>query len=160
MSTEFRVTALPADELERIRARGVDDFGNALEPGTVTGPGTPLRCCLREAEPGERVVLIAWRPADVGGPYAEVGPVFVHAQACAGYAGEDRYPESFRARNQLLRAYDAHGRQVENVVVDGPAAERAITDLLGRPGVAYLHSRNVLAGCYMFAVHPADASRA
>jgi hypothetical protein len=159
MSTGFRVAALPADELGRIRARGVDDFGNPLEPTTVTGPGTPLRCCLREAEPGERVVLIAYRPAAVGGPYAEVGPVFVHADACAGYADEDRYPEGFRSRQQLLRAYDARGWQVENVVVDGPAAERAITDLLGRPDVAYLHSRNVLAGCYMFAVHPtSDAS--
>ena len=151
----FRVAALPADELERIRARGVDDFGNALEPITVTEPGTPLRCCLRDAEPGERVALIAYRPAAVGGPYAEVGPVFVHAEACAGYPDAARYPESFRARNQLLRAYDERGRQVENVIIDGPVAERAITDLLGRPGVAYLHSRNVLAGCYMFAVHPA-----
>jgi hypothetical protein len=154
MSTGFRVAALPADDLERIRARGVDDFGNALEPETVTGAGTPLRCCLREAEPGERVVLIAYRPATVAGPYAEVGPVFVHAEGCPGYADETRYPQGFRARNQLLRAYDARGRQVENVLVDGPVAERAITDLLGRPGVAYLHSRNVLAGCYMFAVHP------
>jgi hypothetical protein len=154
MSTGFRVAALPADELERIRARGVDDFGNVLEPVPVTGPGTPLRCCLREAEPGERVVLIAWRPAPVSGPYAEVGPVFVHAEACPGYAEEDRYPEGFRSRQQLLRAYDTLGRQVENVIVDGPAAERGITGLLGRPDVAYLHSRNVLAGCYMFAVHP------
>jgi hypothetical protein len=161
MTTGFRVAALPADELERIRARGVDDFGNLLEPVTVNRPGTPLRCCLREAEPGERVVLIAYRPATVGGPYAEVGPVFVHAEACGGYADEDRYPEGFRSRQQLLRAYDARGRQVENVVVDGPAAERAIRDLLGRPGVGYLHSRNVLAGCYMFAVHPAgDRSEA
>ena len=156
MSTAFRVAALPADELERIRERGVDDFGNALEPETVTGGGTPLRCCLRDAEPGERVVLIAYRPATIDGPYAEVGPVFVHAEACEGYADEGRYPEGFRSRNQLLRAYDARGRQVENVVVDGGAAERSITGLLQRPGVAYLHSRNVLAGCYMFAVHPAD----
>ena len=156
MSTGFRVAALPPDQLERIRAHGVDDFGNPLEPVTVTGPGTPLRCCLRDAEPGERVVLLAYRPAAVGGPYAEVGPVFVHAEACDGYADEDHYPEGFRSRQQLLRAYDARGWQVENVVVDGPAAERAITDLLGRPDVAYLHSRNVLAGCYMFALHPAS----
>jgi hypothetical protein len=156
MSTGFRVAAVPGDELERIRANGVDDFGNPVEPVTVTtAGGTPLRCCLRDAEPGERVALIAYRPAAVGGPYAEVGPVFVHAEACPGYQDEDRYPEGFRGRNQLLRAYDARGRQVENVVVDGAAAERAITGLLQRPEVAYLHSRNVLAGCYMFAVHPA-----
>ena len=54
MSTAFRIAALPVDELERIRANGVDDFGNPLEPVDVTGPGTPLRCCLRDAEPGER----------------------------------------------------------------------------------------------------------
>jgi hypothetical protein len=156
MTGAFRIAALPADELERIRAAGVDDFGNLLEPVTVsTTGGTPLRCCLREAEAGERVVLIAYRPAAVGGPYAEVGPVFVHAETCDGYTDEDHYPEGFRSRQQLLRAYDAGGRQVENVIVDGPAAERAIGDLLGRPRVAYLHSRNVLAGCFMFAVHPA-----
>ena len=79
----------------------------------------------------------------------------MHAGACAGYADDDRYPEGFRGRNQLLRAYDARGRQVENVVVDGAAAERAITGLLARPDVAFLHSRNVLAGCYMFTVRPA-----
>jgi len=157
-STAFRVRAIRRDELEHIRARGLDDFGNRLEPFMVTEGGAPLRCCLRDAQPGERIALIAYRPASVGGPYAEVGPVFVHAEACAGYADVDRYPEGFRGRNQLLRAYDAQGRQVENVVVDGAAAERGIAGLLARPDVAYLHSRNVLAGCYMFAVHPAGVS--
>lgn len=150
----FRIAALPAADLERIRARGEDDFGNPVEPFEATSTGMPLRCCLRDATPGEQVALIACRPSPVPGPYAEVGPVFVHAQACLGYAEADRYPQGYRGRNQLLRAYDARGHQVENVVVDGPAAEHAITDLLGRPGVAFLHSRNVLAGCYMFAVHP------
>ena len=154
-STAFRVAALPAAELQRIRERGVDDFGNAVEPFTTTEAGAPLRCCLRDAEAGERIALIAYRPSPVPGPYAEVGPVFVHAEACEGYADEDRYPQGFRSRNQLLRAYDERGRQVENVIVDGAAAERGITALLERPDVAFLHSRNVLAGCYMFTVRPA-----
>jgi hypothetical protein len=149
----FRVDAIPPAELDRIRANGVDDFGYPLEPRVVRDSGgTPLRCCLREAKAGERVVLIAYRPAAVGGPYAEVGPVFVHAQRCDGYRGTGRYPEGFRHRQQLLRAYDARGRQVENVIVDGVRAEFAINDLLGRQDVAFLHSRNVLAGCYMFAI--------
>jgi hypothetical protein len=149
----FRVDAIPAVELDRIRAAGVDDFGNPLEPRVVRqAGGTPLRCCLREADAGERVVLIAYRPSEVGGPYAEVGPVFVHAEHCDGYAETGRYPQGFRHRQQLLRAYDARGRQVENVIVDGVRAEYAITDLLGRPDVAFVHSRNVLAGCYMFAI--------
>ena len=152
--TAFRVAALPAADLDRVRGRAEDDFGNAVEP-FAAGGGEPLRCCLRDADPGERITLVAWRPAPVAGPYAEVGPVFVHAGTCDGYADEDRYPEGFRRRQQLLRAYDAAGRQVENVIVDGVAAERGIAGLLARPDVAYLHSRNVLAGCYMFTVHRA-----
>ena len=151
--TSFAVTALPADELERIRERRVDDFGNAFVPTVVTeAGGTPLRCCLRDAEPGERVALIAWQPASVGGPYAEVGPVFVHAEACAGYVDTGRYPEGFRHRTQLLRAYDARGRQVDNLLVDGAEADPVLSELIARPGVAFVHSRNPMAGCYMFAV--------
>jgi Protein of unknown function (DUF1203) len=151
--TGFRVDAIPAAELDRIRANGLDDFGNPLTPRVVRhSGGTPPRCCLREADAGERVVLIAYRPSDVGGPYAEVGPVFVHERRCDGYAAAGRYPEGFRHRQQLLRAYDERGRQVENVIVDGVRAEFAIDDLLGRQDVAFVHSRNVLAGCYMFAI--------
>lgn len=86
MTVGFHVEALDPDGLDRVRGRGVDDFGNPLAVSVVTDVGgTPLRCCLREAEPGERVVLMAYRPARVGGPYAEVGPIFVHAQRCDGY---------------------------------------------------------------------------
>jgi hypothetical protein len=156
VTSSFAVAALPADELERIRERGADDFGNPFVPTVVTAAGdTPLRCCLRDAEPGERVALIAWRPASVGGPYAEVGPVFVHAESCAGYVDTGRYPEGFRHRTQLLRAYDAQGRQVDNLLVDGAAADAVLSELVARPRVAFVHSRNPMAGCYMFGVTPA-----
>jgi Protein of unknown function (DUF1203) len=158
-STPFRVSALPADHLDELRGRGVDDFGNPLVVSVVSREGeTPLRCCLREAAVGERVALLAYRPAGKGGAYAEVGPVFVHADACPGYGETAGYPEGFRHRTQLLRAYDSQGRQVENVIVDGADAECRIRDLFARPDVAYLHSRNVLAGCYMFAVRRGEVS--
>jgi hypothetical protein len=153
MSLAFRVVALDPDGLDRIRARGVDDFGNpvVVNVNTEVG-GTPLRCCLREAAVGEHVALIAYQPALVGGPYAEVGPIFVHAEHCGGYEMPDAYPEGFRHRRLVLRAYDVEGRQVDNQIVDGSEAEAGITDLLSRAEVAYLHTRNVLAGCYMFTV--------
>lgn len=109
---DFRVTALPADELDDIRSRGVDDFGNPLVVTENQGEGgAPLRCCLREAAVGEQVALLAYRPSTVGGAYAEVGPVFVHADRCPGWSGTG-YPDGFRHRRQLLRAYDHAGRQV------------------------------------------------
>jgi hypothetical protein len=102
--------------------------------------------------PGERLTLIAYRPFPWLGPYAEVGPVFVHADACDGYQEVHRYPEGFAHRRQLLRAYDRNRRICEGLVVkDGPQAERVLTWLLSRPEVDFVHSRNVEWGCYMFA---------
>lgn len=152
MTAGFRVTAMPTADLDRIRGRGVDDFGNAVVVAVHQNEGgTPLRCCLRDAAAGERVALVAHQPASVGGAYAEVGPVFIHADCCSGYGG-GAYPAGFRDRRQLFRAYDGDGRQVDNRIVDGQDAEAAIAEVFARSDVAYLHSRNVLAGCYMFTI--------
>src|SRR6476660_6361436 len=129
----FRVVPISGDHLVRIRARGVDDFDNPV----VARPaeqGAPLRCCLRDAEAGEQVALIAYQPASVGGPYAEVGPIFVHAEACHGWTG-DGYPDGVRHRQQLLRAYDGRGNQVDNVIAEPGGSEAAIVSLLSNPTV-------------------------
>ncbi len=151
----FRVDALPRPLLERVWASGRDAAGNRVEVMVNEKEGSaPLRCCLREAAAGERVALIAHRPFCRPGPYAEVGPVFIHAEPCAGYADGDRYPEPFRHRRQVFRAYDDTGRQVyeRHTLVEGGEAETAIARILEDPRVAFIHSRNVLAGCYMFTI--------
>ena len=159
--TALHVEALPSEELARIRSRGTDDFGNPLTI-TVVGDagGTPLRCCLREARRGERVTLIAYQPARIGGPYAEVGPVFIHADTCDGYAESECYPEGFRHRQQLLRAYSPDGRIVDAAIAtNGDEAEAVCATFFERQEIAYIHSRNVLWGCYMFAIRRPAAGR-
>jgi hypothetical protein len=154
----FMVSAIPPSELERIRARGADDLDNPLIPGVVQdGEKPPLRCCLREALPGERVVLISYRPPHPGGPYAEVGPVFVHADRCEGFSPHSGYPAGFRHRRQLFRAYGRGGEQVHNQIVEPADVDAVLAQLLSRPEVEIVHSRNVLAGCYMFAINRASS---
>jgi hypothetical protein len=152
----FSISPIAPEYLDRIRAQGVDDFGNRLEPTTLEEAGAPLRCCLRDAKAGERVVLIAYRPSSIGGPYAEVGPVFIHAESCEGWSG-DSWPAGFAHRHQLLRAYDEAGHQVENIVVAPGEQMAGVEKLLARPEIAFLHSRNLLAGCFMFTVARAHA---
>ena len=159
IATTFRVQALPAHDLARIRATGIDDFGHSLRVSVVDEePGTPLRCCLREARAGERVALISWRPLREApdSVYAEVGPVFVHAEDCPGYQRERSYPDGFRHRNQVLRSYSATGDMLDAVLTGGAAAEEAIAGLFSNPDAVVVHSRNVTAGCYMFAVYGPD----
>jgi len=151
----FLVHALPAADLARIRNAGHDDFGHPLRVRVNDeAPGAPLRCCLRDAEVGERIALIAWRPLTEApdNVYAEVGPVFVHATACPGYPDTRSYPAGFRHRRQVLRSYTADGDMLDTTITEGRDAERAVASLLANPAAAVLHSRNVKAGCYMFRI--------
>jgi hypothetical protein len=154
VTTRFRIEAIPAADLRRIRESGRDDAGNPLRFSVTEGPGSPLRCCLREATSGERIALITYRPFTQDGPYAEVGPVFIHADECAGYESPHSYPEGFRNRRQVFRPYDAAGNMVYDALalVDGDSAEETVERLFARPDVEFIHSRNPLPGCYMFRI--------
>jgi len=159
--TAFRIDPIPAARLEAMRRTGTDDAGEPLRPFGTDEPGAPLRCCLREAEAAERLVLIAYRPDGTAGAYREIGPVYVHADACDGYEPTTDYPTGFRHRQQVFRAYDTKGRIADAVLVDGAEAEVAIDKFLADPAIVTVHSRNVLYGCYMFAINRAsDLTRA
>ena len=149
--TTFRIEAIPAAELNRVRAAGQDIEGNPFTPRDADG-GEPLRCCLRPSRAGERIALIAYRPSGTAGAYAERGPVFIHAEACAGYPADGGWPPEFRDRQQVLRAYDAAGRIADAILVEGVDAEAGIAKLFDDPAHVVVHSRNVLYGCYMFTV--------
>ncbi len=160
--TTIRISAVPAMELARIRAQGRDDHGNAFAPWVDTDGGAPLRCCLRDSRPGERIALIAYRPVRQPGPYSEVGPIFVHAEECPGYPEAGRYPDDFRVRTQVFRAYRSDGSITGGVVV-GPDEdqEEVAAGLLADPEIAVIHSRNVVYGCFMFEIgRPAQDGRA
>jgi hypothetical protein len=140
--------------------RRCDDAGRAPIVIVEDEGGSPLRCCLTSSRPGERVVLASYAPlrrwaADTGaapGPYDEVGPVFLHAEACAGPAG-DGYPSDFRGLPRVLRAYDANGHIVGGrVIAEGEAPEPAIDEVLADPSVAFVHARALVHGCYTFAI--------
>jgi hypothetical protein len=144
---------IPAGRLDELRAAAVDEAGNPLTAQADTDGGSPLRCCLRESAPGERVLLIAYTPPGTRGAYAERGPVFIHAEPCGGYLTPDRYPPALRHRQQVVRAYDREGRIADGVLVgDGDQAMTVIGELLARPDVMLVHLRNVGYGCYNFAV--------
>jgi hypothetical protein len=149
----FTYHAIPVQELDGIRAAGRDEAGNPLEVQVPQDGGSPLRCCLREARAGERVLLIAYTPPGTAGAYAERGPVFIHAERCAGYPTPAQYPAGLAHRQQVVRAYDRQGRIADGVLVaDGQQAQGVIAELLARPEVELVHLRNVGYGCYNFAV--------
>ncbi len=152
----LRFEAIPAAELDVIRAAMSDEAGNQLSAEVDAEGGSPLRCCLRETRPGDRVLLIAYTPPGGTGAYAERGPVFIHASRCAGYVTPHLYPPELSHRQQVVRAYDQRGRIADGVLAgNGEDATQAIRGLLASPDVALVQLRNVGFGCYNAAVRRA-----
>ncbi|MEV4120267.1 DUF1203 domain-containing protein [Micromonospora sp. NPDC049645] len=150
-NTSFRVHAVAAATLDEIRRTGRDAADQAVE-SVVAGGGEPLRCCLRDAEEGEELALFGYAPPGTAGPYREIGPVFAHAAACSGPDGAGGHPAAWRGRPQVLRAYDREGRICGGRLHDGADPETVIAELFADASVWQLHSRNVVYGCFMFAV--------
>ncbi|WP_030454768.1 DUF1203 domain-containing protein [Herbidospora cretacea] len=135
---------------------GTDDAGHAPRFSVDHDGGSPLRCCLTLARPGERVALVGYAPvrrwAADPGPYDELGPVFVHAEPCAGPDG-DGWPEAHRGVARVLRAYDGRGHIVGGRMVPAEGdPERVAGELLAEDGVVVVHVRAVVFGCFQFSV--------
>ncbi|MGW5670794.1 DUF1203 domain-containing protein [Micromonospora sp. NPDC003776] len=149
--TGYLIQPLPAEALAEVRRTGLDAGGRPVERTTAEG-GEPLRCCLRDAHPGERLLLFGYAPPLPDGPYRELGPIFAHDTDCPAAPASTGYPADWRGRPQVLRAYDRQGRIVGGRLHDGHDPEAVVADLFADPAVERLHSRNVVYGCYMFAV--------
>jgi hypothetical protein len=146
--TAIVVRALPSDTGQRALAAGRCPDGSAVTVHRDLD-GAPLRCCLRDSRLGEEVALVSVVPPGPRGAYAEHGPVFVHAHDCGG-PREPGYPDQWRRRTQVFRCYDRQGRITGGEVVKpGDGQEEVAARLLADPEVAFLHTRNVVYGCYM-----------
>lgn len=149
----FTVLPLAPARLAAMRAAGVDHGGNPIEVIVDADGGWPLRCCLRDSRVGEEVAIVAWRPFEWSGAYAEMGPVVIHADECEGYdAGT--VPPQFESRRQLIRPYTADHRIAYDhirIVEEDESLADAIDGVLAQPEVHSALVRNVLAGCLSFA---------
>lgn len=153
----LRYRAISTEVLSRVRGGGLDDAGR-LPTRLISDDNPlhwPLRCCLRDADPGTEILLLSYAPEGTGGPYRELGPVFVHAAACAGPQNLQEYPTDWKALAQMLRGYDERGWMIRAEMHAGRTPEQAIQRMLDDPEVVEVHSRNPLQGCYMFAAQRA-----
>ena len=109
----------------------------------------PCRRCLRDAEPGEAVVLLSYDPfdADAATPYRQPGPIFVHAEPCA-YEPSDALPDQLTHRLLSVRAFDDGHLMLSGLVIDGEELRSTAESLLREDGVSYLHVHNAGPGCF------------
>jgi len=111
-------------------------------------PGFPDRIEMRDADIGQRLLLLnhVCQPADT--PYRATHAIFIREGAEGTYDRIDEVPEVMRIRLLSLRAYDSSDMMVDADVVDGREIETIIGRLFGNAQVAYIHAHNAKRGCY------------
>src|SRR5262249_55848008 len=140
--------------LDAMREQGHDEHGNTWAPHPAIG-WEPLRCCLHLATEGESIVLISYAPLTTASAWTEVGPIYVHAQQCAGYTTPDDLPTQLRTGPRVLRGYDEDGTLLYDhvtVVDEGVDLAAPIRELLASDAVDTVHVRALATQCFTYAV--------
>jgi hypothetical protein len=145
----LRYEAIPSEIAREARETLRDRFGHAL---SVVSTQAPCRNCLRISREPEDLILLSYRPLEDAGPYAEVGPIFIHAAACDRYDNVEAFPPDFADRPLVLRAYDRAGAIFDATVAEPGSAPAVASKFLVDERVAQVHVRHVSYTCYDFRI--------
>ncbi|MBX9467177.1 MAG: DUF1203 domain-containing protein [Rhizobium sp.] len=149
MTSEIRFLPMPSDEAAAYRAGTPDAYGLAPERRLSPG-GYPCRHCLAEIAEDAPYLTLAYRPFPTLQPYAETGPIFLHAEACPGYEASEILPPMLTSPDYIVRGYGSDDRIVygSGGVVAAEAIPGRARELLTDPDIAYLHVRSARNNCY------------
>ena len=146
----IRFVALETDTVQTLQDGGPDANGQQPETQISDGDGVPCRHCLAMIEEGAPYLVLAHRPFPGPQPYAEVGPIFLHAQPCKQGGGTAAIPAVLYSPQYIIRGYDKNDRIVYGTgkVTDTADIPQAAEALFDNPRVAYVHVRSASNNCY------------
>jgi hypothetical protein len=147
--SSLQYVAIPEKIATQAREALVDRFGHHLQ---VVRDKAPCRVCLRISNELEELILFSYQPLPDTGPYAEIGPIFIHAHPCTPYSDTDVFPVDFAERRLVLRAYSLDGRIADAVVAEPGQAPARAGELLRREDVAEIHVRHESYTCFDFKI--------
>jgi hypothetical protein len=111
-------------------------------------PGFPCRISLEDAEPGERVLLLAYEHQPARTPFRASGPIFIRERARAAFDRVGDPPPAFLTRPLSLRAYDETGMMCDADITAGAEIETLLARLFDHPDAAYIHVHYARRGCF------------
>jgi hypothetical protein len=148
----IRIVALDSALVKGLQNGGLDADGRKPERHICEGGGMmPCRHCLTDIKAGEPYLILAHRPFSSVQPYAEQGPIFLHAESCSRHPDSEDVPTMFLERKgYLIRGYSADDRIVYGTGKIVPPADMAdaAEEMFGNARVAYIHVRSASNNCY------------
>jgi hypothetical protein len=146
----IRFVALETATVRALQQGRPDANGQPPERHVSDGNGVPCRHCLAHVGTGEPYLILAHRPFPVPQPYAEVGPIFLHAEACSRREDSADIPSMLRSPQYLIRGYGADDRIVygSGRIVPTDQIPRLAREMLGDTRISYVHVRSASNNCY------------
>lgn len=142
--------ALPTDRVRVLQNGATDAYGLKPERKVSDGHGVPCRHCLKEVAAGEMYLVLAYRPFPELQPYAETGPIFLHAEECERAEEGETLPKMLTSPDYIVRGYGKDDRIVYGSGAVTPTDEivSRAEALLERDDIAYVHVRSARNNCY------------
>jgi hypothetical protein len=147
---DFRVVGLPAGPFTPLYGLPADDLAarGIVRVTADATPGFPDRVEMRDAVPGETLLLLNHVHHEVDNPYRASHAIYVREGATRPFDAVNAVPECLARRLLSVRAFDAQGMMVDADVVDGHAVKATIERLFSDPRVALLHAHYAKRGCF------------
>jgi hypothetical protein len=146
----FRITGLSPEPFRYLFGLSAEELARHGAQRVLVdhSPGYPDRIAVRDAEPGESVLLVNYthQPADT--PFRSSYAIYVREGAEAAYDAVDEVPEVMRRRVISLRAFDTEHMLVDADLADGAELEGLIDRLFANSDTAYIHAHYAAPGCY------------
>ena len=145
----IRFVALDTGLVRHWQNGGADANGQTPERAISDGQGIPCRHTLAMVPKGEPFLILAHRPFPAPQPYAEVGPIFVHAEM-RPQGGTDKIPAFLDSPRYIIRGYGADDRIVYGTgqIVPTPEIPAAAEAMFENRSVRYIHVRSASNNCY------------
>jgi hypothetical protein len=150
MLMSIRFVALETAVVRALQSGGPDANGQTPERQISPGNGIPCRHCLKPVAAGEPFLVLAHRPFPAPQPYAEQGPIFLHAAPCPAHRPGSDVPAMLASPRYLVRGYGRNDRIVygSGQIVPTPEIPFAAAAMLEDPRIAYIHVRSASNNCY------------
>ncbi len=146
----FRITGLSPDPfrpLFGLSERALASRGMSRHVADRS-PGFPCRIEMRDADPGETMLLLNHVSQPAATAYRASHAIFVREGATARFDAVGIVPAVLRRRLLSVRAFDAAGSMRDADVTEGVALETLVARLFADPLVDVLHVHNAKRGCY------------
>ena len=149
----IKFNPIPTATVRAYQAGGPDANGQVPERKLSDRGGNPCRHCLKPIPQGAEMLVLAHRPFPALQPYAELGPIFLCADACEPGEGQ-ALPEILSSPDYIVRGYGADDRIVYGTGAVVPTS-RIVAEAEARLAddrVAYIHVRSARNNCYQVRV--------